>query len=126
MKKTVITAALALAAVSPAAPAHADPGPEKMPNVKGKGLVAAYQDLHYNTGIHFADGLGRRRHVLWPASWKVCDQQPAPGARMDELKITLTVVKKDEKCATAQRTAVRRGNGTAAADWRTARQQVIG
>ncbi|MFI9052209.1 PASTA domain-containing protein [Streptomyces sp. NPDC053427] len=106
MKKTVITAALALsAAVSPAGPAHADTGPGTMPNVKGKGLVAAYQDLHYNTGVHFADGLGRGRHVLWPADWKVCAQQPAPGARMDELKITLTVVKRHEECAGARRSA---------------------
>ncbi|KPC64103.1 hypothetical protein [Streptomyces chattanoogensis] len=98
MKKTVITAALALSAVLPAGPAQADAGPGAMPNVKGKGLVAAFEALHFDPTVRFKDGLGRGRHVLWPARWKVCEQQPAPGAHMTQLKITLTVVKKNEQC----------------------------
>ncbi|MEU9111575.1 hypothetical protein AB0D04_07250 [Streptomyces sp. NPDC048483] len=101
MKKTVITAALALSAVALAGPAQADAGPGKMPNVKGKGLVAASQALHYDLSVRFADGLGRGRHVWWPAGWKVCDQQPAPGARRDGLRVTLIVIKNEERCRRA-------------------------
>ncbi|MFG2139822.1 hypothetical protein [Streptomyces sp. NPDC048650] len=99
--KTALTAALVLAALAAAAPAQADTGPGRMPDVKGTNLVAAYQKLHYHTDVHFRDGLGRGRHVLWPAHWRVCGQQPAPGARMSALKITLTVVKQHERCGRA-------------------------
>ncbi|WP_229852394.1 PASTA domain-containing protein [Streptomyces albospinus] len=103
LKKTVTSAALALAALplsalALAAPAHADDG--TMPNVSGRGLVSAYQALNYSTHVQLKDGRGTGRHVLWPGSWKVCDQQPAPGARLEHQKITLTVVKTKEQCGT--------------------------
>ncbi|MFD8542831.1 PASTA domain-containing protein [Streptomyces sp. NPDC059649] len=100
--RTVLAAATAVAALAvsllgPAAPARADGRP--MPDVRGKNLVAAYGDLNYNTTIQFRDGRGAGRLVLWPASWKVCGQDPAPGTPMDDRRITLTVVKSTEECA---------------------------
>ncbi|MFF4288839.1 PASTA domain-containing protein [Streptomyces sp. NPDC001633] len=89
--------ALAVSLLGPAAPARADGRP--MPDVTGKNLVTAYGELHYNTAIRFRDGRGAGRLVLWPASWKVCGQDPAPGTPMDDRKITLTVVKATEECA---------------------------
>ncbi|WP_051823157.1 PASTA domain-containing protein [Streptomyces sp. NRRL S-1448] len=89
--------ALAVSLLGPAAPARADGRP--MPDVTGKNLVTAYGELHYNTAIQFRDGRGAGRLVLWPASWKVCGQDPAPGTPMDDRKITLTVVKATEECA---------------------------
>ncbi|MEU4847212.1 PASTA domain-containing protein [Streptomyces gilvosporeus] len=122
MKKTVVTAALALSAgIALAIPAQAhtglDPHTGTMPDVKGKDLVTAYQTLHYDLRVRFSDGLGKGRHVLWPAAWKVCDQQPAAGAHMagphmDELKITLTVVKEDERCSTPRGANRHRGSGS--------------
>ncbi|WP_236573418.1 hypothetical protein [Streptomyces sp. GS7] len=91
-------AALPLTALALAAPAHADDG--VMPKVSGKGLVSAYQALDYSTHVQLKDGRGTSRHVLWPGSWKVCEQQPAPGARLGHQKITLTVVKTHEQCGT--------------------------
>ncbi|GAB7029350.1 PASTA domain-containing protein [Streptomyces sp. NPDC021749] len=90
-------AALAASLLGPAAPARADG--RLMPDVTGKNLVAAYGELNYHTGIQFRDGRGAGRLVLWPASWKVCGQDPAPGTPMDDRRITLTVVKNSEECA---------------------------
>ncbi|MEU9124189.1 PASTA domain-containing protein [Streptomyces sp. NPDC048506] len=95
---TVIIAALALSTLASAAPALADGGPALMPSLRGKDLVPAYAALNYDTGIRLRDGLGAHRHVLWPAGWKVCDQQPATGTALEGSKITLTVVKKGEQC----------------------------
>ncbi|MFG3114764.1 PASTA domain-containing protein [Streptomyces sp. NPDC048197] len=89
--------ALAVSLLGPAAPARADGRP--MPDVTGKNLVTAYGELNYNTAVRFRDGRGAGRLVLWPASWKVCGQDPAPGTPMDDRKITLTVVKATEECA---------------------------
>ncbi|MFE1775138.1 PASTA domain-containing protein [Streptomyces sp. NPDC059008] len=90
-------AALALSALALAGLAHADG--HTMPDVTGRGLVDAFQTLDYDTGIRFRDGRGAGRHVLWPASWKVCGQQPAPGTPLKGRQITLTVVKDEERCA---------------------------
>ncbi|MGG7569640.1 PASTA domain-containing protein [Streptomyces sirii] len=90
-------AALVLSALALAGLAHADG--RTMPKVTGRGLVDAFQALDYDTRIRFKDGRGAGRHVLWPASWKVCGQQPAPGTPMKGRQITLTVVKDEERCA---------------------------
>lgn len=95
--KAATAAALALSALALGGLAHADG--RSMPDVRGKGLVDAFQALDYDTGVRFEDGLGAGRHVLWPASWKVCGQTPAPGAPMEHRTITLTVVKDRERCA---------------------------
>ncbi|MGP8296871.1 PASTA domain-containing protein [Streptomyces inhibens] len=94
--KAVTAAALTLSALALAGVAHADG--RTMPDVTGKGLVNAYQALNYDTTIQFKDGLGARRLVLWPGSWKVCGQNPAPGTPLEGKKITLTVVKDHEQC----------------------------
>ncbi|MGG2460960.1 PASTA domain-containing protein [Streptomyces sp. RGM 3693] len=69
-----------------------------MPDVSGKGLVAAYQALNYDNTVHLKDGRGAGRHVLWPGSWKVCDQYPKAGTPFSHRPITLTVVKARESC----------------------------
>ncbi|MGW1376291.1 PASTA domain-containing protein [Streptomyces sp. NPDC002446] len=94
--KSATAAALALCALAMGGLAHADG--HTMPDVTGKGLVEAFQALDYDTGIQFKDGRGAGRHVLWPSSWKVCDQTPAPGTPRADRKVTLTVVKDDEQC----------------------------
>ncbi|MFD7106457.1 PASTA domain-containing protein [Streptomyces celluloflavus] len=96
MKKIIAAALLALSALALTGPAHADGTP--MPNVTGKGLSVAYKDLNHNKSIQLKDGLGAHRHVLWPANWKVCEQNPAPGTPLNNQKVTLTVVKHQEKC----------------------------
>ncbi|MCK7622555.1 hypothetical protein MUU72_05440 [Streptomyces sp. RS10V-4] len=88
--------AAALAALVPATAARAADG--TMPDLSGKGLVSAYQALNYDTGVRLHDGRGAGRHVLWPGSWKVCDQRPRPGTPLRHQKIVLTVVKANERC----------------------------
>ncbi|MGX1852308.1 hypothetical protein [Streptomyces sp. NPDC055299] len=98
MVKRIVTASvLVLLALAPAGPVHAD-GPELMPQVAGQGLVSAYQALHYDTSLRLRDGRGAGRHVLWPASWKVCAQSPEAGAPLQDRKVTLVVVKNGESC----------------------------
>ncbi|KUL37914.1 hypothetical protein ADL22_19970 [Streptomyces sp. NRRL F-4489] len=93
---TLALAPLALGALTLAEPARAADG--TMPDLSGKGLVSAYQALNYDTGVQLRDGRGAGRHVFWPGSWKVCDQQPGPGSPMRHQKIVLTVVKANERC----------------------------
>ncbi|MFD9209419.1 PASTA domain-containing protein [Streptomyces sioyaensis] len=98
MVKRIVTASVfALLCLAPAAPARAD-GLEVMPQVAGRGLVAAYQALHYDPSVGLRDGRGAGRHVLWPASWKVCAQSPEAGTPLRDRKVTLIVVKNDESC----------------------------
>jgi hypothetical protein len=98
MKRIVTAAVLALFCLVPAVPAHAD-GPEKMPQVAGQGLVSAYAALHYDTSVQLKDGRGAGRHVLWPAGWKVCTQNPGAGTPLQGRRVTLTVVKREESCS---------------------------
>ncbi|WP_231977138.1 hypothetical protein [Streptomyces sp. 2323.1] len=97
VKRIVSASVLALFCLAPAVPAHAD-GPELMPQVAGRGLVAAYQALHYDPSVQLRDGRGAGRHVLWPASWKVCAQDPEAGTPLQDRKVTLLVVKNGESC----------------------------
>ncbi|MET7797821.1 PASTA domain-containing protein [Streptomyces decoyicus] len=97
MKRIVTASVLALFCLVPAVPAHAD-GPEKMPQVAGQGLVPAYAALRYDTSVQLTDGRGAGRHVLWPAAWKVCAQNPQAGTPLQGRRVTLTVVKREESC----------------------------
>ncbi|MEW2433380.1 hypothetical protein AB0952_04235 [Streptomyces caniferus] len=98
MVNRIVTASvLALCALVPAVPAQAD-GPGRMPQVAGRRLVSAYAALHYDTSVQLRDGRGAGRHVLWPAGWKVCAQQPAAGTPLQGRRVTLTVVKRKESC----------------------------
>ncbi|MGY5125491.1 hypothetical protein [Streptomyces nigrescens] len=97
VKRIVTTSLLVLTCLVPAAPAQAD-GPERMPQVAGQGLVSAYQALNYDTSVRLRDGRAADRHVLWPASWKVCAQSPEAGTPLEGRPATLTVVKNRETC----------------------------
>jgi beta-lactam-binding protein with PASTA domain len=74
------------------------PGAAKMPNVTGKGLVAAEQALPHEVRVKLVDARGAERHVFWPANWKVCSQSPAPGRSLESGRVELRVVKKREQC----------------------------
>lgn len=100
VKRIVTASVLALLALAPAGPARADDGPALMPQVAGRGLVSAYQALHYDPALRLRDGRGAGRHVLWPASWKVCAQSPDAGTPLTDRKVTLVVVKHRESCRT--------------------------
>jgi ABC-type phosphonate transport system ATPase subunit len=72
-----------------------------MPDVVGKGLVAAFQAFDSSTQVEVKDLSGADRHVLSPAKWKVCTQNPAPGTDLAKnAAVTLGVVKKTEDCPT--------------------------
>lgn len=80
-------------------PAHADARPHTMPDVTGMRLPAAFKAVDYDpSAIRYEDGLGTHRHVLWPPDWKVCSQRPAPGTPLNNVTVTLTVVKTNETC----------------------------
>ncbi|MBA8925096.1 beta-lactam-binding protein with PASTA domain [Kutzneria viridogrisea] len=75
------------------------PQPSAMPDVVGKGLYDAESAVPLGTKIDLVDGLGLGRRVLWPFNWKVCKQDPAPGAALNSgVTVTLTVVKRAETC----------------------------
>ncbi|MFE1173993.1 hypothetical protein [Streptomyces sp. NPDC058773] len=97
VKRFLTTSFLVLSCLVTAAPAEAD-GPERMPRVAGQGLVSAYQALNFDTSVRLRDGRGAGRHVLWPASWKVCSQTPEAGTPLQGRPATLTVVKTREQC----------------------------
>ncbi|MDT0454504.1 PASTA domain-containing protein [Streptomyces sp. DSM 41527] len=98
MVKRIVTASvLTVCCLVPAVPAQAD-GPRTMPQVAGQGLVSAYAALRYDTSVRLKDGRGAGRHVLWPAGWKVCAQDPAAGTDLRGRRVTLTVVKRTESC----------------------------
>ncbi|WP_181770608.1 hypothetical protein [Amycolatopsis pittospori] len=84
------------AAASPVTAIDAGPA---MPDLVGKPLDVAYQAFDYRTRITAEDLSGAGRHVVWPANWKVCTQDPAPGVVLvDNARVTLGAVKKDETC----------------------------
>ncbi|MEU5774452.1 PASTA domain-containing protein [Streptomyces venezuelae] len=69
-----------------------------MPDFRGRTLTDVHSTVGWRTRVDAADLSGFRRHVLWPANWKVCTQSPAPGQRLDGETITLGVVKTGERC----------------------------
>ena len=100
MRRTTATALGAVAllgALAAPAPASA-PVSGAMPNVTGKGLIAAERALPHGVRVTLVDARGAGRHVLWPANWKVCSQSPAPGRRLGDQRPELRVVKAREQC----------------------------
>jgi beta-lactam-binding protein with PASTA domain len=94
----VAAATLALLAVT-AVPAAAATRDAVMPGVVGKTVWDAEKAVPVGTHIVFVDGTGQHRKVLWPANWRVCKQDPAAGTALtSSTTVTLTVVKKEEKC----------------------------
>ncbi|MET8689938.1 hypothetical protein ABZV77_37615 [Streptomyces sp. NPDC004732] len=86
-------AAATLLAVTTAAAA----GPP-VPDFRGKTLTGVYSAVGFRTQVDVHDLSGFRRHVLWPANWKVCTQSPAPGQRLEGEAITIGAVKTGEQC----------------------------
>ncbi|MDF3289639.1 hypothetical protein [Streptomyces silvisoli] len=97
MRRTTATAVGAVALLGAlAAPAQAGAG--AMPDVTGKGLVAAERAMPHGVRITLVDARDAGRHVLWPANWKVCSQSPAPGRPLGGQRAELRVVKTKERC----------------------------
>ncbi|MFJ2768799.1 hypothetical protein [Streptomyces sp. NPDC087300] len=69
-----------------------------MPELRGRGLMHVFSTLDYRTRVEVRDVGGSHRNVLWPLSWKVCTQSPAPGAKLDGETVTVGVVKNGERC----------------------------
>lgn len=71
-----------------------------LPDLVGRGLQNA-QDAAQDAGF-FAltshDALGRGRHQLLDREWKVCFQDPAPGAAQTDVTVDLGAVQLDESC----------------------------
>lgn len=97
-------------APSPAAPSPAAPEPEDtvdfvMPDMRGKNLQDAQNEIQ-RLGVFFSishDMLGSRSQLL-DSNWQVCDQTPAAGTRITgpasdwEGKIDFGAVKLEETC----------------------------
>ncbi|MEU4995872.1 hypothetical protein [Streptomyces sp. NPDC021622] len=97
LRRAGVVAGAALAAGVMTVTTAAAAGPP-MPDFRGKGLVRVFSGLDYRTRVDVNDTSGFHRHVLWPPSWKVCSQSPAPGKELTGQRVTIGVVKKDESC----------------------------
>ena len=70
----------------------------KMPKLTGKSAAIAVAELGLDVNITWRDGMGAGRKVLLPTNWLVCAQSPKAGAKYYGVPVTLTVIKKGEKC----------------------------
>ncbi|WP_128977021.1 hypothetical protein [Streptomyces roseicoloratus] len=80
---------------TPTAPVRVEDG--FMPDFRGEGVAAVYGRI--SGSMRFEDVSGQGRTV--PATgedWKVCTQEPVPGARIEGLTIVFGAVKNDENC----------------------------
>ena len=71
---------------------------QTMPNLIGKSLNVAIATLPSSTSVTPQDISGQDRVILVQSNWKVCTQQPKPGAQFDGQPVTFGVVKFDESC----------------------------
>ncbi|MFM9448625.1 PASTA domain-containing protein [Streptomyces acidiscabies] len=69
-----------------------------MPDFRGKSVKAARQALDSSTGITADDVSGESRMILLESNWKVCTQNPKPGARLDGQPVEFGAVKFGESC----------------------------
>lgn len=97
LRRAGVVAGVALATGAMTVTVAAAAGPP-MPDFRGKGLVRVFSNLDYRTSVDVNDLSGYRRHVMWPPSWKVCTQSPAPGKELNGQRVTIGVVKKAERC----------------------------
>ena len=68
-----------------------------MPDLRGGSVAGAYGQL--SGSMRFEDASGQGRTVPTTGEdWKVCTQDPAPGARVEGLTIVIGAVKNDENC----------------------------
>ncbi|MFD6434695.1 hypothetical protein [Streptomyces venezuelae] len=92
---TVAGGAVAAGLLAVTAAAAAGP---PMPDFRGRTLTDVYSAVGWRTRVDIRDLSGFRRHILWPANWKVCTQSPAPGRQLGQETITLGAVKTGERC----------------------------
>ncbi|RAJ91275.1 hypothetical protein K377_00038 [Streptomyces sp. PsTaAH-137] len=95
-----VTAGAALALTVSAGAAVAADG-QRMPELRGRGLMHVFSTVDYRTRVDVKDVSGHKRHVLWPMSWKVCSQYPAVGRPIGDEGVRVGVVKNGEKCPRA-------------------------
>ncbi|MET9700498.1 hypothetical protein ABZY31_26770 [Streptomyces sp. NPDC006529] len=82
-------------------PATDAPGPkpagDTMPNFVGRGMKAVRGALPSNASITVKDAV-QSRVVLQESNWKVCTQDPKPGAALTGRPVSFTVAKIEETC----------------------------
>lgn len=69
-----------------------------MPRFIGKGLAAARDSLPSDASITSKDASGRGRIIILESDWKICTQDPKPGAAYTGQPVAFTAVKTDETC----------------------------
>jgi beta-lactam-binding protein with PASTA domain len=70
----------------------------KMPNLAGQSVKAARKALDSSTSITVTDATGDSRLIVVESNWKVCTQDPAPGAALNGQPVEFTAVKYGETC----------------------------
>lgn len=82
-------------------PATDQPTPAKagkaMPDFVGKAVTAATGSLPGGTAIRTTDARGSRAIIIG-SNWKICTQNPAPGAAFKGRTVRFTAVKFGERC----------------------------
>ncbi|MFE6847982.1 hypothetical protein [Streptomyces sp. NPDC057686] len=73
------------------------PAGDTMPNFVGQGMKAVRAALPGNASITVKDAV-QSRMVLQESNWKVCSQDPKPGAALTGQPVSFTVAKTDETC----------------------------
>ncbi|ROQ97489.1 hypothetical protein EDE04_3988 [Streptomyces sp. 2132.2] len=73
------------------------PAGDAMPNFVGQGMKAVRAALPGNASITVKDAV-QTRMVLQESNWKVCSQDPKPGAALTGQPVSFTVAKSDETC----------------------------
>ncbi|MFB6613567.1 PASTA domain-containing protein [Streptomyces sp. NPDC085524] len=73
------------------------PAGDTMPNFVGQGMKAVRGALPSNASITVKDAV-QSRMVLQESNWKVCSQDPKPGAALTGQPLSFTVAKTDETC----------------------------
>jgi hypothetical protein len=73
-------------------------GGTQMPELTGKSVKVARLSLDPATSVDVKDASGEDRAILVDSNWKVCGQDPKPGAKLTGQPVSLTAVKFDEPC----------------------------
>ncbi|MFJ7206568.1 hypothetical protein ACIQWR_23925 [Streptomyces sp. NPDC098789] len=95
---TVDFGAVKLEETCPATDAPAPkPAGDTMPDFVGTGMKAVRAALPANASITVKDAV-QSRMVLQESNWKVCAQDPKPGAALTGQPVAFTVAKTDETC----------------------------
>lgn len=69
----------------------------KMPQLVGKTVREAQRALPWTTKIVYVDHKAKDAGMILPANWKICKQEPAPGAKSTG-RVVLTVIKLTQTC----------------------------